>query len=153
MKSRPNNVNIQNKRASFEYELLDKFTAGIVLCGTEIKSLREGKGRIAESFCQMTEEGELYIINMNIDQYSHATYYNHSARRERKLLLTRTELRRLSRSVKDKGLTIVPLRLFINQAGLAKMEIALARGKKLYDKRETIKERDVKRDLDRLKKR
>jgi SsrA-binding protein len=90
---------------------------------------------------------------MNIDQYSHATYYNHSARRERKLLLTRTELRRLSRSVKDKGLTIVPLRLFINQAGLAKMEIALARGKKLYDKRETIKERDVKRDLDRLKKR
>lgn len=153
MKSRASNVSIQNRRASFEYEILDKLTAGIVLCGTEIKSLREGKGRIVESFCQMTDEGELYIINMNIDQYSHATYYNHNSRRERKLLLTRTELRRLSRSVKDKGLTIVPLRLFINQAGLAKLEIALARGKKLYDKRETIKERDVKRDLDRLKKR
>lgn len=152
MKSRPNNINIQNKRASFEYELLDRYTAGIVLYGTEIKSLRMGKGRIAESFCQMSEDDELFIINMNIDQYSHATYFNHSARRERKLLLTRTELKKLSRAVKDKGLTIVPLRLFINQAGLAKLEIALARGKKLYDKRESIKEKDVKRDLDRLRK-
>lgn len=148
MKSRPNNVNIQNKRASFEYELLDRYMAGIVLYGTEIKSLRLGKGRIADSFCQF-KDGELFIINMNIDQYDHATYFNHAARRERKLLLTRTELRRLDRAVKEKGLTIVPLKLFINEKGLAKIEIALGRGKKLYDKREAIKDKDVRRDIDR----
>ena len=148
MKSRQNHINIQNKRASFEYELLDRYTAGIVLYGTEIKSLRLGKGRIAESFCQF-KNGELFIINMNIDQYDHATYFNHTAKRERKLLLTRTELRRMDRAVKEKGLTIVPLKLFINAAGLAKLEIALARGKKLYDKREAIKDKDLRRDADR----
>lgn len=148
MKSRQNHINIQNKRASFEYELLDRYTAGIVLYGTEIKSLRLGKGRIAESFCQF-KDGELFIINMNIDQYDHATYFNHTAKRERKLLLTRTELRRMDRAVKEKGLTIVPLKLFINAAGLAKLEIALARGKKLYDKREAIKDKDLRRDADR----
>lgn len=149
MKStRPNHIDIRNKRAGFEYELLDRYTAGIVLYGTEIKSLRMGKGRIAESFCQF-KDGELFVINMNIDQYDHATYFNHAARRERKLLLTRTELRRMDRSVKEKGLTVVPLRLFINDRGLAKMEIALARGKKLYDKRESIKDKDVRRDADR----
>ena len=141
-------IDIRNKRAGFEYELLDRYTAGLVLYGTEIKSLRLGKGRIAESFCQF-KDGELFVINMNIDQYDHATYFNHSARRERKLLLTRTELRRLDRSVREKGLTVVPLRLFINSHGLAKMEIALARGKKLYDKREAIKDKDVRRDADR----
>ena len=148
MKSRPNNVNIQNKRASFEYELLDRYMAGIVLYGTEIKSLRLGQGRIADRFCQF-KDGELFIVNMNIDQYDHATYFNHAARRERKLLLTRTELRRLDRAVKEKGLTIVPLKLFINDKGLAKIEIALGRGKKLYDKREAIKDKDVRRDMDR----
>ena len=148
MKSRQNHINIQNKRASFEYELLDRYTAGIVLYGTEIKSLRLGKGRIAESFCQF-KDGELFIINMNIDQYDHATYFNHTAKRERKLLLTRTELRRMDRAVKEKGLTIVPLKLFINASGLAKLEIALARGKKLYDKREAIKDKDLRRDADR----
>lgn len=148
MKSKPSDINILNKRASFEYELLDRYTAGIVLYGTEIKSLRMGKGRIADSFCQM-KDGELFVINMNIDQWDHATYFNHAAKRERKLLLTRTELRRLERSTKEKGLSIVPLRLFITETGLAKLEIALARGKKLYDKRESIKEKDVRRDMDR----
>ena len=148
MKSKPSDINIRNKRASFEYELLDRYTAGIVLYGTEIKSLRMGKGRISDSFCQM-KDGELFVINMNIDQWDHATYFNHAAKRERKLLLTRTELRRLERSTKEKGLSIVPLRLFITETGLAKLEIALARGKKLYDKRESIKEKDVRRDMDR----
>lgn len=148
MKSKPSDINIRNKRASFEYELLDRYMAGIVLYGTEIKSLRMGKGRIADSFCQM-KDGELFVINMNIDQWDHATYFNHAAKRERKLLLTRTELRRLERSTKEKGLSIVPLRLFITETGLAKLEIALARGKKLYDKRESIKEKDVRRDMDR----
>ena len=148
MKSKPSDINIRNKRASFEYELLDRYTAGIVLYGTEIKSLRMGKGRIADSFCQM-KDGELFVINMNIDQWDHATYFNHAAKRERKLLLTRTELRRLERSTKEKGLSIVPLRLFITETGLGKLEIALARGKKLYDKRESIKEKDVRRDMDR----
>ncbi len=145
---RPNTIDIRNKRASFEYELLDRYTAGIVLYGTEIKSLRGGKGRIAESFCQF-KDGELFVINMNIDPYDHTVYFNHAARRERKLLLTRTELRRLDRAVREKGLTVVPLRVFINDRGLAKMEIALARGKKLYDKRESIKDKDIRREADR----
>ncbi len=145
---RPNTIDIRNKRASFEYELLDRYTAGIVLYGTEIKSLRGGKGRIAESFCQF-KDGELFVINMNIDPYDHTVYFNHATRRERKLLLTRTELRRLDRAVREKGLTVVPLRVFINDRGLAKMEIALARGKKLYDKRESIKDKDIRRDADR----
>ncbi len=145
---RPNTIDIRNKRASFEYELLDRYTAGIVLYGTEIKSLRGGKGRIAESFCQF-KDGELFVINMNIDPYDYTVYFNHAARRERKLLLTRTELRRLDRAVREKGLTVVPLRVFINDRGLAKMEIALARGKKLYDKRESIKDKDIRRDADR----
>ena len=148
MKSKPSDINIRNKRASFDYEFLEEYNAGIVLTGTEIKSLRMGKGRIADSFCQM-KDGELFVINMNIDQWDHATYFNHAAKRERKLLLTRTELRRLERSTKEKGLSIVPLRLFITETGLAKLEIALARGKKLYDKRESIKEKDVRRDMDR----
>jgi SsrA-binding protein len=147
-----NTVNIKNKRARFEYELLDTYTAGIVLSGTEIKSIRLGKASIAESFCEFNTKGELFVVNMHIDEYSHGSYYNHRPRAERKLLLNRRELKKWHRQVKVSGYTIVPLRVFINDRGLAKMEIALAKGKKLYDKRETIKDRDNKRNLDRIKK-
>ncbi|NER13329.1 SsrA-binding protein SmpB [Leptobacterium flavescens] len=146
------NINIQNKKARFEYELLDQYTAGIVLTGTEIKSIRLSKASIAESFCEFNERGELFVINMYIEEYMHGTHYNHKPRSERKLLLNKNELRKLHREVKSTGLTIVPLRLFLNEKGLAKIDIALARGKKLHDKRETIKDRDNKRDLDRIKK-
>jgi len=145
------NVNIQNKRARFEYEILDKFTAGIVLRGSEIKSIRLGKASIAESFCEFHND-ELFMINSHIEEYAFGTHYNHKAKSERKLLLNRRELKSLQRSLQNKGLTVVPLRLFTNEKGLAKVEIALARGKKLYDKRETIKDRDNKINLDRLKK-
>lgn len=145
------NVNIQNKRARFEYEILDKFTAGIVLRGSEIKSIRLGKASIGESFCEFHND-ELFMINSHIEEYAFGTHYNHKAKSERKLLLNRRELKSLQRSLQNKGLTVVPLRLFTNEKGLAKVEIALARGKKLYDKRETIKDRDNKINLDRLKK-
>ena len=147
------NINILNKKARFEYETLDTLTAGIVLTGTEIKSIRLGKASIAESFCEFNDSGELFVINMYVEEYMHGTHYNHSPRRQRKLLLNKKELRKLHKEVKNVGLTIVPLRLFINQKGLAKLDIALAKGKKLYDKRETIKDRDNKRNLDRIKKR
>lgn len=145
-------INIQNKKARFEYEILDKYTAGMVLTGTEIKSIRASKASIAESFCEFNDHGELFVINMNIDEYAYGTYYNHKPKAERKLLLNKRELKKLAKDVDTKGLTIVPLKLFINEKGLAKLEIALAKGKKIYDKRETIKERDNKRDLDRIKK-
>jgi len=147
-----NNINIQNKRAHFEYEILDKYIAGIILKGTEIKSIRLGKASIVESFCEFNEREELFVINMTIEEYAWGTYYNHKPKSERKLLLKKQELRKLHKEVKNTGLTIVPLRVFIQEKGLAKMEIALVRGKKLYDKRETIKERDNKRQLDRIKK-
>jgi len=146
------NINIKNKKARFEYELLDKYTAGIVLAGTEIKSIRYGKASISESFCEFNERGELFVINMQIDEYSHASHFNHKPKAERKLLLQKRELKKLFKEVKASGLTIVPLLLFLNDRGLAKMQIALARGKKLYDKRESIKDRDNKRDLARIKK-
>lgn len=146
------NINIKNKRARFEYEILDKYTAGIVLGGTEIKSLRYGRASISESFCEFNEGGELFVINMQIDEYSHASHYNHKPKAERKLLLQKRELRKLRKEVNASGLTIVPLTLFINDRGLAKIQIALAKGKKLYDKRETMKDRDNKRNLDRVKK-
>jgi SsrA-binding protein len=146
------NVNIKNKRARFDYEILDTYTAGIVLSGTEIKSLRDSKASIAESFCEFNEKGELFVINMQIDEYSHGTHYNHRPKAERKLLLNRRELKKLHKEVKTSGLTIVPLNLFINDRGLAKINVALAKGKKLYDKRETIKDRDNKKNLDRIKK-
>lgn len=146
------NINIKNKRARFEYELMDKFTAGIVLAGTEIKSIREGRASISESFCEFNDRDELFVINMQIDEYSHASHFNHKPKAERKLLLQRRELKKLSKEVKASGLTIVPLSLFMNERGLAKMQIALAKGKKLYDKRDSIKDRDNKRDLDRVKK-
>lgn len=144
-------VNILNKRAKFEYEFLEKYTAGIVLAGTEIKSIRLGKANIADSFCEFSN-AELFLINSHIEEYSFGTHYNHKAKSERKLLLNKKELKSLHKSVQNKGLTIVPLRLFTNEKGLAKVEIALAKGKKIYDKRETIKDRENKINLDRLKK-
>ena len=145
-------VQIKNRKARFEYEILDKYTAGIVLRGTEIKAIREGKAAIAESFCEFNDRGELFVINMTIQEYSHATHFNHQPKSERKLLLNRSELKKLEKEVKNTGLTIIPLLLFTNEKGYAKLEIALARGKKQYDKRESIKDRDNKRDLSRLKK-
>src|SRR5690606_13633863 len=138
-------------RAKFEYEFLEKYTAGIVLAGTEIKSIRLGKANIADSFCEF-QNGELFMINSHIEEYSYGTTYYHKAKSERKLLLNKKEVRSLHKSVQNKGLTISPLRLFTNEKGLAKLEIALAKGKKLYDKRETIKDRENKISLDRLKK-
>ncbi len=146
------NITIKNKKARFEYELLDKYTAGIVLGGTEIKSLRYGKASITESFCEFNDRGELFVINMQIDEYSHASHYNHKPKAQRKLLLQKRELKKLQKEVTASGLTIVPLTLFINDRGLAKIQLALAKGKKLYDKRETIKDRDNKRELARIKK-
>lgn len=145
-------INILNKRAKFDYEILDKYTAGIVLTGTEIKSIRLGKASIAESFCEFSNH-ELFVINATIEEYLYGTHYNHKAKSERKLLLNKKELKKLEKDSDNKGLTIVPLRLFTNEKGLAKIEIALCRGKKNYDKRETIKEKDTQRDLDRVKKR
>ncbi|HLO72556.1 MAG TPA: SsrA-binding protein SmpB [Flavobacterium sp.] len=144
-------VNILNKRAKFDYEILDKYSAGIVLTGTEIKSIRLGKASITESFCEF-HDGELFVINSNIEEYLYGTHYNHKTKSERKLLLNKKELKKLNKDSENKGLTIVPLRLFTNEKGLAKLEIALCRGKKNYDKRESLKEQDTKRDLDRIKK-
>ncbi|ADF53412.1 SsrA-binding protein [Zunongwangia profunda SM-A87] len=146
-----NTINIKNRKAKFQYEFLDKYIAGIKLAGTEIKAIRQGKASIAESFCEF-QDGELYVINMHVEEYSHATHFNHNPKSERKLLLQKRELRKLEKEVKNGGLTIIPLRLFINDRGLAKIQITLAKGKKLYDKRETIKDRDNKRKLDRIKK-
>ena len=142
-------VTIKNKRARFEYELMDSYDAGIQLFGTEIKSIRMGKASITESFCQM-KNGELYIVNMFIDEYDWGTYFNHKTRRDRKLLLQKSELRKLERKTKETGLTIVATTLCINNKGLAKLRIYLAKGKKLFDKRNTIKGKDLKRDLDRM---
>ncbi len=145
-------INIKNKRARFDFEILDTYTAGLVLSGTEIKSIRLSKASISESFCEFNDRGELFIINMQIDEYSHGSHYNHLPKAERKLLLNRGELKKLEKEVKNTGLTIVPLNLFLNDRGLAKINVALAKGKKLYDKRETMKDRDNKKDLDRIKK-
>ena len=145
-------INILNKKAKFQYEILDKYTAGIVLTGTEIKSIRNSKASIAESFCEFNDRGELFVINMTIEEYLYGTYYNHKPKAERKLLLNKRELKKLEKEVQNTGLTIIPLRLFINEKGYAKLELALARGKKLYDKRETIKDRENKVRLDRIKK-
>lgn len=146
------NINIKNRRARFDYEILDKYTAGIVLSGTEIKSIRLGKASISESFCEFNSKGELFVINMQVDEYSYGGHYNHRPKAERKLLLNKGELKKLYKDITASGLTIIPLNLFLNEKGLAKMNIALARGKKLYDKRETIKDRDNKRNLSRIKK-
>ncbi|KDN54061.1 SsrA-binding protein SmpB [Flavobacterium seoulense] len=146
------NVNILNKRARFDYEIIEKYTAGIVLAGTEIKSIRLGKANITESFCEFNSHNELFAINTYIEEYSFGNQFNHKSRSERKLLLNKRELKNLARSVQAKGLTIIPLRLFTNEKGIAKLEIGLCKGKKNYDKRESLKEQDTKRDLDRIKK-
>jgi SsrA-binding protein len=145
-----NDINIRNRQASYEFELLDKYIAGLVLMGTEIKSIREGKVNLQDGYCYFNQ-GELYVRGVNITPYAQGTHYNHEAQRERKLMLKRMELKKLERKVEEKGLTLVPVRLFINDRGFAKLEIALARGKKVHDKRENIKERDAKRELNRLK--
>jgi SsrA-binding protein len=145
-------VNILNKKAKFQYDILDKYTAGIVLTGTEIKSIRSGKASIAEGFCEFNDKEELFVINMTIQEYAYGNHYNHLPKAERKLLLNRKELKKLKKEMDIKGNAVIPLRLFINDRGLAKLVIALGKGKKLYDKRETIKDRDNKRDLDRIKK-
>jgi SsrA-binding protein len=146
-----NGINIKNKKASFDYEFLEKFIAGVQLTGTEIKSVREGKVSLADAYC-LFFNNELYVRGMNVAEYSHGSFYNHDPRRDRKLLLNRKELNKLYRKTQEKGLTIVAIRLFISEKGLAKLEIALARGKRQYDKRETIKQRDSERELDRLRK-
>ncbi len=143
-----NKIQIRNKKAGFEYFLLEKFVAGIVLTGTEIKSIRQGKASINEAYCAF-ESHELYVKNMHISEYDFGTYNNHEPKRDRKLLLTSRELRKLKTRLDEKGFTLVPVFLFINDKGFAKLEIALAKGKKLYDKRETTKKRDVQREIDR----
>lgn len=142
------NIIIKNKRASFDYELMDFFTAGIVLTGTEIKSIRLGKASLADSYCILVV-GELWAKGIQISEYFFGSYSNHVPRRDRKLLLTKRELRKLTRLTKETGFTIVPTKMFINEKGLAKLDIAVAKGKKTYDKRETLREQDDKREMDR----
>lgn len=144
-------INIKNKRASFEYEFIETFTAGIQLTGTEIKSIRAGKASIIEGYC-FINKGELFIKNMYIAEYDKGSYNNHDPKRDRKLLLNRSELDKLEKKKKDVGLTIVPLKVFINKNGFAKMDIALAKGKKLHDKRDDLKSKDAKREMDRAMK-
>ncbi|HBG88049.1 MAG TPA: SsrA-binding protein [Marinilabiliaceae bacterium] len=146
-----NKINIKNKRAYFDFELIEKFTAGIQLAGTEIKSIRAGKVSLVDAYCFFIKS-ELWIRGMNIAEYFYGTYNNHQPVRERKLLLQKKELYKLERKTKESGLTIIPLRLFINDRGLAKIEIALAKGKKQHDKRETLKQKDANREMDRIKK-
>lgn len=141
-------IQIFNRKASFEYSFIQKYIAGMVLKGTEIKSIREGKVNISDAYCFLMN-GELWVKNMQISEYTEGTYNNHAPLRDRKLLLSKLELRKLENSLKDKGLTIIALKLFINDNGYAKLEIALAKGKKLFDKREDIKKRDLQRESDR----
>lgn len=148
---RKSNVVIRNKRATFDYEILDRYVAGIQLFGTEIKSIRDGKASLTETYCTFIKD-ELWVKNMNISAYFFGTYNNHEPRRDRKLLLQKKELNKLVRATKETGNTIVPIKMFINDKGLAKLEIGLARGKKMYDKRQTLKEKDDKREMDRVKK-
>ena len=144
-------ITILNKRAKFDFEIIETYSAGIVLAGTEIKSIRLGKANITESFCEFSNN-ELFAINTYIEEYTFGNQFNHKARSERKLLLNKRELKILAKNVQAKGLTIVPLKLFTNEKGLAKLDIGLCRGKKTYDKRESLKEQDTKRDIDRIKK-
>jgi SsrA-binding protein len=141
-------IHIKNRRASFEYFFLQTFTTGIVLLGTEIKSLRTGKANLQDAYC-FVDNDEVYIKNMHIASYSHATHFNHEPNRDRKLLLNKSEINKIKVKLKDVGLTIIPIKLFINEKGLAKLEIAIAKGKKAFDKRNSIKEKDIERDLKR----
>ena len=144
-----NTINIKNRRATFDYEIIETFTAGIVLTGTEIKSIRQGKVGLTDTYCAMYN-GELWVKNMYIAEYSFGSYNNHTTHRDRKLLLNRKEIRRIAKELQVAGISVVPLRLFINERGLAKLVIAIARGKKQYDKRQSIKEREDKRTIDRM---
>lgn len=145
-----NQIKIRNKKAGFEFFLLEDYSAGIQLTGTEIKSLREGKANLTDAYCLFVGE-ELFVKNLHISEYTYGTHYNHDPKRDRKLLLTKRELRKLLTKTKEKGLTIIPTVLFINEKGLAKLDISIAKGKKLYDKRETLKTKDTKREMDRGK--
>ncbi|MES2837753.1 MAG: SsrA-binding protein SmpB [Bacteroidota bacterium] len=144
-------VNIKNKRASFEYEFIETYVTGMQLFGTEIKAIRDGKANITDGFCVFIHN-ELYVRNIQISEYKFGNYYNHQPKRDRKLLLNKQELKKLQTKLKDKGLTVIPLRLFTNDKGLAKLEITLAKGKKLYDKREDLKKKDSQREMDRASK-
>ena len=141
-----NNIQIKNKRAKFEYQLSDRFVAGLVLTGTEIKSIRLGKANLQDAYA-VFEDNELWVYGMHISPYEQGSHYNHEPTRKRKLLLNRTELKKLRKIVKDVGVTIIPLKLFINDRGLAKLEIAPGRGKKLYDKRQDLRKKDQKREI------
>jgi SsrA-binding protein len=145
-----NDINIKNRQATFRYEIIDKQIAGMVLKGTEIKSVKEGKVNLQDGHCYF-KNGELFSRGINITPYAQGTHYNHEADRERKLLLKKSEIKKWESKVEEKGLAVIPMRIFINDRGYAKLEIALARGKKTHDKREAIKERDIKRELSRLK--
>lgn len=142
------NIRIKNRKAEFEYFIITKFTAGIVLTGTEIKSIRQGKVNLTDSWCRIDNE-ELWVVGLHIAEYAHGGHYNHFPLRERKLLVNKKELKKIASKMKEKGTSIIPTLLFINEKGYAKLEIALAKGKKQYDKRESIKEKDVRRDMDR----
>lgn len=144
-------VNIQNRRARFDYEITETFTAGMVLTGTEIKSIRNGKASLADTYC-VVDNGEVWVKGMHIAEYFYGSYNNHSTRRDRKLLLTRKEITRLAKAADDVGFTIVPLKVFISDKGYAKMLIGIGRGKKQYDKRQSIREREDKRNIDRIMK-
>ncbi len=146
------NIEIKNKKASFEYHLLQSYEAGIILSGTEVKSVRDGKTNINEAYCQFDKNGELWIKNMHISEYKLGTYYNHEPKRDRKLLLKKSELKKLHRKVMEKGFTIVPVKVYFSERGLVKIEIALAQGKRSYDKRHSIKEKDMKREGNRYNK-
>lgn len=148
MGNKGNNISIKNKKAYYQYFLLEEFTAGIQLTGTEIKSIREGKVSFVDAYCSFLD-GELYVRGMHVSEYRLGTHYNHDPKRDRKLLLTRRELKKLESKSTEKGFTIIPVLLFIDDKGLAKLNIALAKGKHTYDKRETIKQRDIERDIDR----
>ncbi|NLL28776.1 MAG: SsrA-binding protein SmpB [Bacteroidales bacterium] len=146
--AKQNNIQIKNKKAYFEYIILEKYIAGIVLHGTEIKSIRAGKASIVESYCTV-QNGEIFVRNMTIAEYDYGTYNNHDPKRDRKLLLNKREIKKIGNKTKESGLTIIPLLLFISPEGYAKLEIALAKGKKMYDKRESLKEKQTRRDLER----
>jgi len=143
-------INIKNRKASFEYQFIATFVAGISLVGTEIKSIRNNKANISDAYCVFVDD-ELFVRNLHIAEYPNGGHNNHEPKRERKLLLNRQELGKMIGKVKEKGMSVIPIRLFINEKGKAKLEIALAKGKKIYDKRESIKEKDQKRDMDRIK--
>lgn len=144
-------INIKNKRAEFDFEILERFVAGLMLRGSEIKAIRSGGGSVNEAFCFM-RDGQVFVKNMNIPEYSHGAYANHEVLRLRKLLLNKREIDKIEQRISERGLSLIPVRLFIGERGFAKLEIALARGKKKFDKRETLKRKDTKREIDRVMK-